>query len=58
MSIGMLCLALGLTSNQFLRSNARLGENLVDGASGFLIGLALGLNLLSLRPRRCPREEI
>jgi hypothetical protein len=50
--LGMLFLALGLAWPRFLLPGwtaAHLGAGWIDGLRGLLLGLGIGLNLLSLR---------
>lgn len=46
--IGYAALIPALLSNYFLRLGPRLGEGLVDGARGFLFGIAIGALLLGV----------
>ncbi len=57
MSIGMACLAIGLTLPMFLHPAAGFGTNLLHGVRGFLLGLSIVMNLwaarVANRQRRC-----
>jgi hypothetical protein len=49
MFFGMLFLVLANLSMRFLHPMPHFGEGLVDGTTGMLMGLAIGLNLLAVR---------
>jgi hypothetical protein len=49
MRIGFACLLAGNLVHWFLRPGSRLGQDLVDGVFGLLIGLTIGCLLVSLR---------
>lgn len=51
MRIGLVCLVLANLSHFFLRPGGRLGQDLVDGVFGLLIGLTIGCLLVSIRRR-------
>jgi hypothetical protein len=53
--VGMLFLILGLLSFRFLHPSAYLSETMVDAIKGFLMGVAIALNLIAVRlnQRRC-----
>lgn len=55
-SIGMVCLAIAVSSLKFLHSTARFGPDFIDGIRGFLFGLAIGITLMGVilisNPRR------
>jgi hypothetical protein len=57
MSMGMLCLLLANIVHWFLRPTVFLGQGLIDGTFGLLMGVSIGCNLLSLRTRQCRRDE-
>jgi len=52
MQLGMLSLIIALFSQRFLHPNAWMGENLIDGLNGALMGMSIGLNLLYVVVRR------
>jgi len=52
--IGLVCLALSLLLGYFGPRTHLVAENWVDGIRGVLLGLAIGLMLLSLRRRTHP----
>jgi hypothetical protein len=49
MQIGLICLILGNATHFLVRPTGSFARNLVDGVFGLLIGLSIGLLLLSLR---------
>ena len=50
--IGLVCFILSNVVGFFLPRTHLLAENRVDGARGFLLGVSIGLLLLSLAMRR------
>ena len=48
MRIGLVCLVLANLSHFFLHPGGRLGQDLVDGVFGLLIGLTIGCLLVSI----------
>jgi hypothetical protein len=51
MNVGLVCFILGQATHWFLRPTDRFAQDLVDGVFGLLIGLSIGLLLLSRRRR-------
>jgi hypothetical protein len=51
--LGMACLALGNTTQFFVRSRHLLAPDAGDGLFGLLMGVGIGLTLLALRRSRC-----
>jgi hypothetical protein len=49
MRMGMACLLLGNLLHYFIRPAGQLGQDVVDGGFGLLLGLAIALLVLSLR---------
>ncbi|MBI3450163.1 MAG: hypothetical protein HY049_14765 [Acidobacteria bacterium] len=55
--IGMSFLALANVWHQFLVPVSSVGAGAADGIFGFLMGISIGCNLVSVMRRRGPREE-
>ena len=49
MQIGLICLILGNSTHFLIRPESTPGRDWVDGIFGLLIGLSIGLLLMSLR---------
>jgi hypothetical protein len=56
MRIGMASLIVALIGPRLVQATASFGPNLIDASQGFLFGVAIGMNILSVRlniGRRC-----
>jgi len=60
-SVGMLCLAVGLILLTFVAPHTQTAKNLVQGAGGFLLGMSIVFNLVAVRAaarrRRCRSSD-
>jgi hypothetical protein len=60
MSIGMMFLVIALVWPRFFHATANFSPNLMDGVRGMLFGIAIGMNLwsvkLAARQRRSSRS--
>ena len=57
MQVGMVFLILGSLARWFIHPSARMSDNLVDGVTGFLYGVAIASLLLSVILRGRGRSD-
>lgn len=55
--IGMSFLLIANVWHRFLGPGSAAGADAADAIFGFLMGISIACNLLSVMRRRCPREE-
>lgn len=58
MALGNISLVIGLLLWLFVHPSGQIERNWVQGLSGLLLGISIGINLFGLRlARRCPPAE-
>jgi hypothetical protein len=56
-AIGNLCLVIGLLLWNFVHPSSQIEKNWLDGVTGLLMGLSIGINLFAFRFAQSCREK-